>query len=219
MSKSINRYYHGYFQLYIVDLLLTRMVARSSLVRGPLFNHVSVAIRAQNLLAKDNPWRILVAPRSCIVPRSIKALSFVTGCALTLYTCFGAFCSVGSRSLSTALSPNLRGIRKTRSRYIAFMGDRLSQTCSCRQSNTTGRQRAELIAFIRCHGRLQTCECALAAAPPSSPSVNGWRMRMSASDARRMRMSASDASAYAHIGVACAHGGASEPPRCHPGPA
>ena len=98
-----------------------------SVLTRALFNHVSVAIRAQNLLARDNPWRILVAPRSCLVPRSIKALSFVTGCALTLYTCFGAFCSVGSRSLSTALSPNLRGIRKTRSRYIAFMGDRLSR--------------------------------------------------------------------------------------------
>ena len=140
----------------------------SALTRA-LFNHVSVAMRAQNLLARDNPWRIAVAPRSRLVPRSIKASSFVSGCALTLYTCFGAFCSVGSKSLSTAPSPNLRCIHKTRSRYIAFMADRRSQTCSCRQSNTTGRQRAELIAFIRCHGRLQTCECALAAAPPVPP--------------------------------------------------
>ena len=169
MSKSINRYYHGYFQLCIVDLLLTRMVARSSLVRGPLFNHVSVAIRAQNLLARDNPWRILVAPRSCLVPRSIKALSFVTGCALTLYTCFGAFCSVGSSSLSTALNPNLRGIRKTRSRYIAFMGDRLfrkqqkryddgcssSSSSSSSSGGSSSGERTEQIALLRRRDRLQ----------------------------------------------------------------
>ena len=36
---------------------------------------------------------MLIAPRSCLVPPSIEALSFVTGCALTPYTCFGAFFS------------------------------------------------------------------------------------------------------------------------------
>ena len=140
-----------------------------SVLTRALFNHVSVAIPAQNLLARDNPWRILVAARSCLVPRSIKALSFVTGCALTLYTCFGAFCSVGSSSLSTALNPNLRGIRKTRSRYIAFMGDRLfrkqqkryddgcssSSSSSSSSGGSSSGERTEQIALLRRRDRLQ----------------------------------------------------------------